>query len=341
MTLKIFSAENVIDCFKFWFKLANVLGVSSHKIIDHQTIKISYLGIVSFIIFVLNLIYYFWYYLERVSIATFRNLTVSTADITIFLILLLGFLVGHVVYSKDCCRLIQEIYKIDELFKAINIKFSYGHFKQSFILMLILSFLILETWRVINMLLVFQELWVIKSSYIQFFHTLFDVYRSFVLIKSHVILKILKDHFYVINRQLMEKNKPSVVDRLRDCHDKICDLCEILNTIEAVPMMCLLGSSFFLIISNSYYAYNAWWNDLINSSTELINAITVSTRYVVFALFLIPGFVGVEKEANETGKIVHKIIGRSGDSQTDYQVSDIFIILHYYYVVVYAQKLIF
>lgn len=312
---------NIVDAVQLWYQLANILGVIPYKILKNGTTKISFTGIVSCLIFYSGFVYFSFVDFPDMTSKRFMHQYISFFDFLLSdLLLFFGFIVSTAFYSKKYIFLIKKIYDIDCALKPVNVEFSYGIYRKKLKNVLVVSFAFSNFLQILSLIFTFQSINFSTHIFVVFY--LHNLYRWFLSSKPFIILLMLKDRFAVVNKEVFRpfhgKNK---VLKLRIYHGELMELCEMLNDFEWIPTACSLGTLFVICISNLYYTYSAYYNRGSEILEKVFDMLALAFHSTFLGIFLIPGFVSVEEEANKTGRMVHKAINEITDAEIRKELS--------------------
>lgn len=318
------TCDTIIECLKPWYNLTSFLGITPYKLtkdeFGKEKLKLSWK-------ILLTLIYYFSYtyvfiaYFPNVSGKTHMNKLISVGNYTIYPVLASVSVTILSLQTKKSFKILEKITKIDNRFKVINVKFSYEKLQKSLIIQVILAFVVQFLLATFILPYLFELQTTVYPLQISYSYFWVEYCGILYLLRSWVLLKVTKNRFISINNKLLsyiekkfKKCLPSLSDGqilerkleendikeeikiLRILHEKLINVCEIINEVEEIPFICTMIHTLNILITNFFFAFNAWYNHAANIAASVIQAFVVICNCTFMGFFLIPIFSRTSKE---------------------------------------------
>lgn len=306
---QLFSAEDIVQSMQPLYKAANILGVLPFRIVydkyGNSTLKFSRTFSVLPTLSMSFVVYCYIAYFPNVKHKRHTNEIISLVDYLLFTPLSLAFILAHVIPIKKSFSNLQQIAGIDTAFKNFQVTFPHEARKKSLTIHILLA--LLET----------SLIFVVYYFTIPIYNPNFSIYlslRAIILhmakillsLKSYHVTASVKDRFKEINRQLLTdiktsraRTNPSLevkLSSLRNLHDELCDVCDVINVTEASPMLFGVSISFVIITANMFYTCNTWYNYGEYTAPVLVISTFISCQYGLHGMWLIPIFSKTCKE---------------------------------------------
>lgn len=330
--MKFFSANNLTQCIKPWYNIVKFLGLMPFRIkkdkFGKENFKLSWMIIFTLIYYSYFFYAYYWYFPDLSSENGNINRLVSFVDYVFFPILAMSFITIQVFQSKKSYDVLGKITEIDKTFKLLRITFPYNKIQKCFTIQCAVGFL----YHLILFFVIYPYLSELHQSHLliplRIYYFWIDASTLTFLLKSRTILKVIKEHFIVINKNLMlcsenitkDRNVSSTSDtcdmklfevtehkakniiekdkikKLRTLHNNLCDVCEIFNEIEEIPIILVLAYTFIIVIANGFFTFYAWHNGKFNMVGHVLQSIFVVIDCSILGLILIPMLSKTSKE---------------------------------------------
>lgn len=297
------SGKNVIESIQPLYLIGRIFGVVPYKIINNN-LKFSFIGLIFSILFFSNLLCTLLRTVLQIRGEQRINQLVSIGDILIYSFTTWGFFISHIIFTKKYFSIYKKIFKIDNLFKSINIITQHKNDGKRILILLVLM-LIYAFVMLVAITLIQCAIGSVLSWYLVFVHIWDEFCKVWFLVNSYTVANILKKRFNIINKKLedykvgKEIANSEKISKLRIFHDDLCDVCEIFNKIESVPCIFLLLLVFVVTITNSYYFYSYWYNYGDKIELGFVRMAFAVSHFLFYGLFLFPFFVSLAKEVTK------------------------------------------
>lgn len=365
MSKKSLTNITLTQILKPWYNITPLFGIMPYKLskdeFGKEQIKLSW-KILFTIIWCIHHVWAFVKYFPNLSKKKEMSRFVSLGNYTIYPVMGFAFVTTHIIQAKKSFSILEKLTKIDIQFRSMNIASSFKNQQKNLMIGFFIGFTIYGVLYGIAYPVLFELQSAPIPFSIRFIYFWIEISTFLYLLKAWIVLKVIEKNFEAINKKLLsyiEKNfgnknldssvLPHLFEKtfveeengcheeirqLRELHESLIDICEIFNEVEEIPIICTLTYVVYLIITNFFFTFNAWYNHAANVAASVVSTSLIILSIFCLGLFLIPTLARTSKEvknkagcikiflnslhifmilfqqANRTGAVVLKVLGK-------------------------------